>query len=76
MPLSESLIAQARREVSESLCPVCKTFKEPGKPLCRVCYFSLPPRKRTLLDTTGSEFAVSYDEIKEFLRIEMDRGKK
>jgi predicted amidophosphoribosyltransferase len=68
MPLSESLQAQAFRELAEMTCAHCGKRKERGQSFCRVCYFHLPPDMRRKL-YSRDEYPNNYDDAKQYLRI-------
>jgi len=73
MPLSESLKAQAVRELRETRC-VCGAGKTSGHSFCFACYAALDTEhRRGLLRTFSEDYASAYDEAKDFLRIETDR---
>jgi predicted amidophosphoribosyltransferase len=68
-PLSESLNAQALRELKETTCAGCGEPKKSGESFCRACYFSLTPKQRSSLYTLMSNgYAQIYDEIKSELK--------
>jgi hypothetical protein len=70
MPISESLEAQTRREVASIVCPVCSHEKKSGGWFCNRCFWDLPKSyKKELESLTGLDFAVAYDEAKDWLRI-------
>ena len=70
MTLSESLNAQALRELGEAKCAACGAAKNPKQSFCRTCYFKLPQAMRLKLYKTFSEgYGTNYDEAKEWLRI-------
>jgi hypothetical protein len=75
MPLSESLNAQALRELRETKCAVCGAAKKSGESFCKACYFTLPGVKRRALYAPMSDgYGTIYDEAKAWLKIEGGRG--
>lgn len=73
MALTESLKAQAERELHETRC-ACGAAKERGKSFCWGCYVPLRfDLKRGLTRSLNDGYAEAYDEAKDFLRIETDR---
>lgn len=69
MPLSESLDAQALRELGETTCAGCGKHKERGRSFCLPCYKRLPANMRqTLYRSFGSGYSTAYDEAKEWLK--------
>lgn len=71
MALTESLTAQALRELNERLCAVCGSEKDKGKSFCPKCYFSLNGKERRSLYTPfTSGYAEIYDELKTKLKAE------
>jgi hypothetical protein len=76
MPLSESLVDIAWRELFSAVC-VCGAAKKPHQSFCRECYFALPKGLRNRLYLSMSEgYAEIYDEAKDFLKIETDRCRR
>lgn len=70
MPLSESLIQIAIRELNALFC-FCGGQKEPTRSFCRRCYFLLPNKlRRGLYKTLSDGYAEHYDACKDWLRIE------
>jgi hypothetical protein len=75
MGLSESLQAQAIRELGEEKCAVCGFTKKRRHSFCPACYAALPARMKKALYTPSSEgYASIYDEAKDWLRFEGERG--
>jgi hypothetical protein len=74
MALSESLQARAYRELGEEVC-WCGEKKNKGKSFCRRCYFSLPVKMQIAL-YCAEGYANTYDDAKEWLRINTDRRPK
>lgn len=71
MPLSESLDAQALRELGETICAGCGKPKARGRSFCAKCYFALPPNiRQSLYRTFGRGYSQAYDSAKDWLRIE------
>ncbi len=71
MALTESLTAQAIRELNATDCAACGNNKNRAQSFCRRCYFSLSPAERISLYNTFSEgYASIYDELKTKLRAE------
>ena len=65
MALSESLQAQAVRELADTKCPVCETPKRRGHSFCSKCFFSLDAGTRQSLYATMAEgYPSIYDEAK------------
>lgn len=70
MPLSESLDAQALRELNEIVCAGCGKAKGHGRSFCQKCYFKLPPNMRqALYKSFGSGYSSAYDAAKEWLKV-------
>lgn len=69
MPLSESLGAQALRELHEPTCPNCGKAKLCSRSFCSPCYYRLPEAMRkALYHTFGRGYSNSYDEAKTYLK--------
>ena len=76
MPLSESLVDVAWKELASDIC-VCGGRKVPKQSFFRACYFSLPKELRLDLYKPMSEgYAEIYDQAKTYLRAETDRMKQ
>lgn len=72
MTFSESLVAQAYRELGETKCAACGKSKEPKKSFCASCYFSLPKQmQKSLYSVQPSQYASNYDAAKDWLRLEL-----
>ena len=65
MALTESLQAQAMRELSETSCAACGREKNRGQSFCKSCYFFLSAAERASLYKPVSEgYAEIYDSLK------------
>jgi predicted amidophosphoribosyltransferase len=69
MALTESLKAQALRELTETICAGCGAEKKKGQAFCTKCFFSLDADVRSKLYATFSEgYASNYDDAKMALK--------
>ena len=75
MTLSESLTAQAIRELYDRRCANCGCTKKSGESFCHGCYFALPATMRPLLYRPMSEgYPEFYAEAKEWLAVNKVRN--
>ena len=71
MALTESLKAQALRELISYVCAACGRDKNRGQSFCKSCYFFLTPDERaSLYEPMSNGYAEIYDELKTKLRAE------
>lgn len=71
MPLSESLRAQAIRELNDTTCAACGERKQAKRSFCLDCFKKLThAEQRSLYQTFSEGYAQIYDEIKTKLRAE------
>lgn len=71
MPLSESLNAQALRELGEIKCPApgCANRKSAKKSFCGPCFFRLPAQmQHDLYRSFGDGYVIAFNEAKDWLR--------
>lgn len=69
MPLSESLDAQALRELHEPTCPNCGGVKAKGRSFCGPCYGRLSEEMRkALYRNFGAGYSAAYDDAKKWLK--------
>lgn len=68
-PLSESLNAQAIRELGETKCPHCGLTKSRKQSFCRVCYHRLPNELRMkLYRAFGDGYVDAWVAAKDWLK--------
>jgi len=71
MALTESLQAQAIRELGEMTCQGCGGAKLRKHSFCGRCYMALPERmRRSLYSTLSENYANNYDDAKTWLKVE------
>jgi predicted amidophosphoribosyltransferase len=74
MALTESLQAQAIRELASNECAACGKFKNRNNSFCKTCFYTLSAVERNSLYTTFADgYAEIYDELKTKLRSEATR---
>jgi hypothetical protein len=67
--MNESLQAEAERVTAGTVC-TCGKPKHPSRPFCWPCFNKIPLNlRRPLWGTSAKQYAVAWDEARDWLRI-------